>query len=99
MNNWTLRAKLIGLLTVSLVALVLVGTRRMDRAGKYSGIVERNRQKPDAVGAWPWKLSTRRRRRRVQTTEIASQYENDYKAQEQFAEILKEREDNMAACR
>ncbi len=91
MNNWTLRAKLIGLLAVSLAALVLVGTVGWIGLENTAGaLAEIGKNRMPSVLALEIineaQTAARSNNRKV------SQYENDYKAQDTFAEILKDRD-------
>ncbi len=92
MNNWTLRAKLIGLLTVSLAALVLVGAVGwigLEKTGDSLREIGKNRM-PSVLGLEiinEAQTAARSNNRKV------SQSENDYKAQETFAQILKDRDE------
>jgi len=91
MNNWTLRAKLIGLLTMSLAALVLVGTVGWIGLENTAGaLAEIGKNRMPSVLALEIineaQTAARSNNRKV------SQYENDYKAQDTFAEILKDRD-------
>ncbi|MBC8159061.1 MAG: MCP four helix bundle domain-containing protein [Alphaproteobacteria bacterium] len=91
MNNWTLKAKLIGLLTVSLAALVLVGTVGwMGLANTAESLAEigKNRM-PSVLGL---EIINEAQTAARANNRLVSQYENDYKAQDTFVEILQGRE-------
>jgi methyl-accepting chemotaxis protein len=95
MTNWTLRAKLIGLLSVSLVALVLVGAVGwigLEATAASLSEVGKNRM-PSVLGLEI--INEAQTAARSSARKIA-QYENDYKAQDQFANIQKENKDIWA---
>ncbi|MGZ8181893.1 MAG: HAMP domain-containing methyl-accepting chemotaxis protein [Methylobacter sp.] len=95
MNNWTLRAKLIGLLTVSLAALVLVGAVGwIGLESTAASLVEvgKNRM-PSVLGLEI--INEAQTAVRSSARKIA-QYENDYKAQDKFANIQKENKEIWA---
>ncbi|MFZ2405468.1 MAG: methyl-accepting chemotaxis protein [Methylobacter sp.] len=95
MNNWTLRAKLIGLLTVSLAALVLVGAVGwIGLESTAASLVEVGKNRlPSVLGLEI--INEAQTAVRSSARKIA-QYENDYKAQDKFANIQKENKEIWA---
>ncbi len=92
MNNWTLRAKLMSLLSVSLVALVLVGSVGwigLENTADSLREVGKNRM-PSVLGL---EIINEGQTAARSNNRKTAQYENDYKAQEQFVQILKDREE------
>jgi methyl-accepting chemotaxis protein len=91
MNNWTLKAKLIGLLAVALVALALVGAAGwvgLENTGAALAEVGKIRM-PSVLGL---EIINEAQTAARSNNRKASQYENDYKAQALFTQILKDRE-------
>ncbi len=92
MNNWTLKAKLMGLLAVSVAALVLVGAvgwTGLENTADALREVGKNRM-PSVLGLEiinEAQTAVRSSARRI------AQYENDYKAQDKFAKIQKDNEE------
>ncbi len=91
MNNWTLKAKIMGLLTASLVALVLIGAVGwigLENTATSLAEIGKNRM-PSVLGLEI--LNEAKTAERSNNRKVAL-YENDYKAQGQFVQILKDRE-------
>ncbi len=92
MKHWTLRAKLIALLTVSVTALILVGAVGwigLENTGASLGEIGKNRL-PSVLGL---EIINEAQTAARSNNRLAAQYENDYKAQDLFVQILKDRED------
>ncbi|MFU8789939.1 MAG: methyl-accepting chemotaxis protein, partial [Methylobacter sp.] len=91
MNKWTLKAKLIGLLSVSLLALVLVGSVGWMGLGKTAAALSEvgKVRLPSVLGL---EILNEAQTAARSNNRLAVQYENDYKAQDIYAQILKERE-------
>jgi methyl-accepting chemotaxis protein len=90
MNNWTLKAKLIGLLSVALTALVLVGAVGwVGLENTSASLVEVGKVRlPSVLGLEiinEAQTAIRSNDRKV------AQFENDYKAQDQFVQTLKDK--------
>ena len=91
MSKWTLKAKLIGLLSVSLLALALVGAVGWIGLGKTAdSLIEVGKVRmPSVLGL---EILNEAQTAARSNNRLAAQYENDYKAQDIYADVLKERE-------
>ena len=92
MNNLTLKAKLFGLLAVALLALLVVGAIGwIGLVNTAASVNEIGKVRlPSIVGLGIMNEGQTAVRSNIRK---AAQYENDYKAQDQFATILKEDEE------
>jgi len=91
MSKWTLKAKLIGLLSVSLLALVLVGSVGWMGLSKTAAALSEvgKVRLPSVLGL---EILNEAQTAARSNNRLAVQYENDYKAQDIYTQILKERE-------